>query len=63
MSAALPLLLLAVAVIVVGAMPWRRPHPNHVFLLELLKLHLQEGPELKDSPAEARNSRDRSAAA
>ena len=46
MFATLPLLLLAVAVILVAAMPWRRTHPNHLFFLELLKNHLQEEPEL-----------------
>jgi len=42
-------------------MPWRRPHPNHLFLLELLKTHLQEEPEPKTDPAERAKSwgRDR----
>ncbi len=42
MSAILPLLLLAVTVILVGVMPWHRPHPNHLFALELLN-RLQDG--------------------
>lgn len=38
MSEALPLALLAVFVVLLAAMPWRRPHPNHQFMLELLRL-------------------------
>ncbi len=29
----LPWALLAVAVLLLAAMPWRRPHPNHEFML------------------------------
>lgn len=47
MFAILPLLLLAVAVLLVAAMPWHRPHPNHLFFLELLQIHLQDGSELE----------------
>jgi len=36
MSALLPLLSLAVAVTPLVAMPWHRPHPNHLLFLELL---------------------------
>lgn len=57
MFAILPLLLLAVAVVLVAAMPWRRPHPNHLFFLELLRTHLKDGSELKGGPAEAGNLR------
>lgn len=63
MFALLPLTLLGVAVVAVAAMPWHRPHPNHLFMLELLETHLQDGPELKGDSAEARNSPDRTAAA
>jgi len=63
MFAILPLMLLGVAVVLVAAMPWHRPHPNHLFMLELLKTHLQDGPELEGNPAEAQNSRDITAAA
>jgi hypothetical protein len=63
MFATLPLLLLAVAVILVAAMAWRRPHPNHLFFLELLKNHLQEEPELKSDPAEQAKSGDGTATA
>ena len=63
MFAILPLMLLGVAVVLVAAMPWHRPHPNHLFMLELLKTHLQDGSELKGNPAEAQNSRDITAAA
>jgi hypothetical protein len=38
MFAIFPLVLLAV--ILVTAMPWHRPHPNHLFFLELLQYHL-----------------------
>lgn len=50
MFAILPLTLLGIAVVVVAAMPWHRPHPNHLFILELLETHLQDGPELKGDP-------------
>jgi len=29
---------LAVFVLLLAAMPWKRPHPNHVFALEMLDL-------------------------
>jgi hypothetical protein len=38
MSEALPFALLAAFVVLLAAMPWRRPHPNHRFMLELLRL-------------------------
>lgn len=38
MSNWLPLALLGFVVIVLAAMPWRRPHPNHEFMLHLLRL-------------------------
>jgi hypothetical protein len=63
MFAILPLTMLGVAVLVVAAMPWHRPHPNHLFMLELLKTRLQDGPELKGDSAEARNSPDRTVGA
>ena len=40
MFATLPLVLLAVVFILVTAMRWHRPHPNHLFFLELLQYHL-----------------------
>jgi len=42
LSEAFPLALLALVVILLAAMPWRRPHPNHLFMLELLKSHLED---------------------
>jgi hypothetical protein len=63
MFVTLPLTVLGVVVVVVATMPWHRPHPNHLFMLELLKTHLQDGSELKGEPAEAQNSRDRAPAA
>jgi len=63
MFAVLPLLLLAVAVVLVVAMPWHRPHPNHLFFLELLEKHLQEEPALLGDSANAAKSDDGTAAA
>jgi hypothetical protein len=31
----LPLVLALVVILLVGLMPWGRPHPNHIFILEL----------------------------
>jgi hypothetical protein len=36
------LALLAFLVILLAAMPWHRPHPNHQFMLELLRSALQD---------------------
>jgi hypothetical protein len=44
-----PLLLLAVAVVLVAAMR-HGPHPNHRFLVELLQRHLQDESELSGDP-------------
>jgi len=41
MSDALPLVLFAVLVLLLAAMPWHRPHPNHRFVLELLRIQLE----------------------
>ena len=51
MSEALPLALLALLVVLLAAMPWHRPHPNHQFMLELLRL-LEEDEQTNscDSP-------------
>lgn len=49
MSNWLPWALLGFVVIVLAAMPWRRPHPNHEFMLNLLRL-------LEDEDAEVANS-------
>lgn len=46
MFALLPLLLLAVAVVLVAAMPWHRPDPHHLFFLELLQNHLRDESDL-----------------
>jgi len=37
MSWWLPLALLAIFVLLLAAMPWKRPHPNHVFTVEMLE--------------------------
>lgn len=42
MSLAVPLALLAVLIILLAAMPWSRPHPNHLFMLELLRSQLED---------------------
>ena len=42
----LPIFCLAVAVILVAVMPWHRPHPNHLFFVELLRNHLRDESEL-----------------
>jgi hypothetical protein len=42
MSEALPLALFAVLVLLLAAMPWHRPHPNHRFMLELLRAQLED---------------------
>jgi hypothetical protein len=44
LSCAFPLALLVLAVILLAAMPWHRPHPNHLFMLELLKSNLEDEP-------------------
>ncbi len=49
MSIWLPLALLALVVVLLAAMPWRRPHPNHQFMLELLRLLEDEPPNSHDS--------------
>ena len=63
MFAILPLLLLAVVVILVVTMPWLRPHPNHLFMLELLQNHLRDEPELSAASAQSSKPDDRIAAA
>ena len=50
MSEALPLALLALIVVLLAAMPWHRPHPNHQFMLELLRLLEDEPTNSCDSP-------------
>jgi hypothetical protein len=48
MSEALPVALFAVVVILVAAMPWHRPHPNHQFMLELLRSQLEDEKAISD---------------
>ena len=50
MSEALPLALFAVLVLLLAAMPWHRPHPNHQFVLELLPTHLEDEQATHDAP-------------
>jgi hypothetical protein len=63
MFAILPLLLLAVVVVLVAAMPWHRPDPNHLFFLELLQTHLPDETEMRGRPAEGSRSGDKFTAA
>lgn len=51
------LLLFLLVFSVVAATPWRRPHPNHLFFLELLEKYLQEEPELPGDPPTQQNLR------
>ena len=37
MSWLFDLAVLAVFVLMLGVMPWKRPHPNHVFALDMLR--------------------------
>jgi hypothetical protein len=48
MSEALPLALMALLVVLLAAMPWHRPHPNHKFMLEVLRL-LEEDEQTNSS--------------
>jgi len=45
MSWCLDLAVLAIFLLLVAAMPWKRPDPNHVFALEMLKLLKDENSE------------------
>ena len=38
MPAAVPFALLALVVPLVVRMPWRRPHPNHEFIFQMLRV-------------------------
>lgn len=49
MSNWLPWALLGFVAVVLAAMPWRRPHPNHEFMLHLLKLLENEDAEVANS--------------
>jgi hypothetical protein len=49
MSEALPIALLVIVVALLAAMPWRRVHPNHQFILELLRLLEDKQPSSVDS--------------
>jgi len=58
LSQAFPFALLVLVVILLAAMPWHRPHPNHQFMLELLRSHLaDEPPAVQDSAAGDRSWR------
>jgi hypothetical protein len=48
MSEALPLALMALLVVLLAAMPWHRPHPNHQFMLKVLRL-LEEDEQTNSS--------------
>ncbi len=42
----LPCTLTSVLLAVLAAMPWARPHPNHLFMLELLNAVIGDHPGL-----------------
>lgn len=44
MNSWLPLVLFLVFLLLLAAMPWRRPHPNHVFILEFYRRVLGSQP-------------------
>ncbi len=46
----LPWALLVVVVLLVAAMPWRRPHPNHEFMLEQWSRLREDLPEDRRVP-------------
>lgn len=50
MSEALPVARLALVVILLAAMPWHRPHPNHQFMLDLLRSHLLKDEQASNPP-------------
>jgi hypothetical protein len=56
MSNWLPWALLVFVALVLAAMPWRRPHPNHEFMLHMLRLLGDEGSDetqfIENSPRE-----------
>jgi len=39
------LAVLAVFFVLLAAMPWKQPHPNHIFALDLLRLLAEEDSE------------------
>ena len=45
MSWWLDLAVAAIFVLLLAAMPWKRPHPNHLFALQMLELLTDEEPE------------------
>lgn len=50
MSWWIDLAVLAVFVLLLVAMPWKRPHPNHVFALDMLRLLADEDAEPQSGP-------------
>ena len=48
MSEALPFALLVFLAVLLAAMPWHRPHPNHQFMLDLLQV-LGDDEQVKSS--------------
>jgi len=44
------LAVLAVFVLLLAIMPWKRPHPNHVFALDMLKLLADEESGVSGNP-------------
>ena len=50
MSWWIDLAVLAVFILLLVAMPWKRPHPNHVFALDMLRLLADEDVEPQSGP-------------
>jgi hypothetical protein len=51
MSWWLDLAVLAIFVLLLAAMPWKRPHPNHEFMLQMLRLLEDENAEVSSGPS------------
>lgn len=41
-----PFIVAVLSVLLLAAMPWNRPHPNHLFILNLLDLAIAEEPRM-----------------
>jgi hypothetical protein len=52
------LAVLAVFVLLLAAMPWKRPHPNHVFALDMLDLISDEDSEPQSESRGVKGSAD-----
>ena len=55
----LPWAFLGFVIVLLMAMPWRRPHPNHEFMLHMLRL-LESSGSCESSSEEAQHPRNAS---